>query len=204
MSHPHHLSDLTEVQPVMSSPLHDGASSQRESALMYRQEVQVNQNNMNNSIGGGKKSKYRNFNYKKRKPKQFGGNGTLRSDVTVPSFSSTGPSTGGDSATANSMNANSSLLQSGANSVCDHCIGDNSNTPTCQGPQCNPNYQTGGNNCGVSCGINLMNGGTKKYRKTRKYVKSKKSKKSKRSKKSKKSKRSKKSKKSKRSKKSKV
>ena len=47
MSNPHRA-ELTKVQPVMSAPLHVGASSQRESALMYRQETQTNQNNMNN------------------------------------------------------------------------------------------------------------------------------------------------------------
>jgi len=212
MSLPHQQSEESDVTPFQSSPLPEGATSQRDGAIVYRQNQVAKQNSMNNSLSGGKKKKRR---YR-------GGSGT----VIVPSFTSPGPSASPVDATSNSKQSNFTSLQAGADASCDKCIGDVSNTPTCQSPACNPQaggkrLQKGGScgSCG-SCGIQMggsgcgngglipngqtwgcMSGGKRRYRKSRKVRKSKKSKKSRKGKKSKKVKKSKKAKKSRKSRK---
>ena len=169
MSLPHQQSADSGVTPVQSSPLHDGASSQRQSAVLYRQNQVAKQTSMNNSLSGGKRKKRR---YR-------GGSGT----VVVPSFNSPGPTVSPVDATTNSQQSNSTSLQVGADASCDKCIGDASNTPTCQSAACNSQaggkrLQKGGS-CG-SCGIQMggngglipngqtwgcMSGGKRRYRK---------------------------------------
>jgi len=209
MSLPHEQSANSGVTPVQSAPLQTGASSQRQSALMYRQDQVSKQTSMNNSLSGGKRKKRR---YR-------GGSGT----AVVPSFNPPGPSVSPVDATTNSQQTNANSLATQAQGACDKCIGDASNTPTCQSAACNPQaggkrLQKGGS-CG-SCGIQMggsgcgngglipngqtwgcMSGGKRRYRKSRKVRKSKKSKKSRKGKKSKKVKKSKKAKKSRKSRK---
>tara|TARA_Y100000389_G_scaffold195391_1_gene226754 strand:- start:57 stop:686 length:630 start_codon:yes stop_codon:yes gene_type:complete len=209
MSLPHEQSANSGVTPVQSAPLQDGASSQRQSAVLYRQNQVAKQSSMNTSLSGGKKKKRR---YR-------GGSG----NAVVPSFNPPGPSVSPVDATSNSKQSNFTSLQAGADASCDKCIGDASNTPTCQSAACNPQaggkrLQKGGS-CG-SCGIQMggsgcgngglipngqtwgcMSGGKRRYRKSRKVRKSKKSKKSRKGKKSKKVKKSKKAKKSRKSRK---
>ena len=209
MSLPHEQSANSGVTPVQSAPLQDGASSQRQSAVLYRQNQVAKQSSMNTSLSGGKKKKRR---YR-------GGSG----NAVVPSFNPPGPSVSPVDATTNSQQSNSTSLTVQAQNACDKCIGDASNTPTCQSATCNPQaggkrLQKGGS-CG-SCGIQMggsgcgngglipngqtwgcMSGGKRRYRKSRKVRKSKKSKKSRKGKKSKKVKKSKKAKKSRKSRK---
>ena len=107
-------------------PYQSGASSPGQSAILYRQQQIAKQSAMNKSGG-------------KRRRKNHRGGAQI-----VPSFNTPGPpvSPGGQSATGASMSANAALTQVFASSVCDKCIGEASNTPLCQGPQCNP--QAGG------------------------------------------------------------
>jgi hypothetical protein len=148
----------TGVVPVESAPLYPGASSPAQSAVMYRQEQTAKQSAMNKS-GGKKRRNYR------------GG------AQTVPTFNTPGPqvSSGSQNPNASSMSVNSSLTQGSANSVCDKCIGEASNSAVCQGPQCNP--QAGGRQKGGNCGANglIVNGqpwgclsGGKKSKKSKK------------------------------------
>jgi len=199
MSLPHQVSSNSDVVPVQSSPLQPGSSSQRDSALMYRASQVEEQNAMNKSLSGGKKGNY----------KHKGGSDTM----VVPTFNTPGPEVGPVGANQNSQQSNAVMSQSGANSSCDSCIGNNSNTPHCQGPACNPNAgQLGGGCSSCSVGNNgpidsntswgCMSGGKRKYVKSRKMKKSKKMKKSRKMKKTKKMKKSRKMKKTKKMKKS--
>jgi len=151
MSLPHEQSADSGVTPVQSAPLQDGASSQRQSAVLYRQNQVAKQSSMNTSLSGGKKKKRR---YR-------GGSGT----AVVPSFNPPGPSVSPVDATTNSQQSNSTSLTVQAEGACDKCIGDASNTPTCQSAACNPQaggkrLQKGGScgSCG-SCGIQMGGSG---------------------------------------------
>jgi hypothetical protein len=176
----------SSVIPLESAPFPPGASSPQQAALITGQQASARQNEMN-KMGGkrGYKKKYR------------GG------AQTVPTFSSTGPTIGSESQSANgaSVSSNTSLSQGSANGVCDTCYGANSSSAICQGPQCNPSAMTGGG-CSNAGGL-IPNGqswgclsGGKKKSKTKKS-KTKKSKKKKSKTKKSKTKKSKKSKKSK-------
>jgi hypothetical protein len=175
MSLPHQQSSNSGgVMPVQTSPLHPGASSQRESSAMYRAEQQSAQTQAIKTLSGGKRKAYR------------GGNGT----VQVPSFSTPGPQVSPVGATQNSMQTNSTNLQSSANAACDKCIGDVSNTPTCQSPACNP-LAGGGQSGGRRRRSHKSNKyHSKKSHKSRKSRKSRKSHKLKKSHKSRKSRKS--------------
>lgn len=138
------------IEPVQTAPFVPGATSSRGSAIAYRQELANNQNNMNQTLGGG-------GSYKKRK-KYKGGIG-----LTVPSFNTPGPavSVGPQSPTGASMGANVSLTQGSANAACDKCIGpEASATAICQGAQCNPNATSllKGGGCDGGCGGGVNNG----------------------------------------------
>ena len=197
------------VEPVMSSPLLNGATSQREQSIAYREQQSTNQNDMNQKFGGRKKTKKTKKTSTTRKRKYKGGNG-----IIIPSFNTPGPpvSSGSQSSNGLSTGAASAGVTGIANSACDKCIGPASASDICQGPQCNPNAipQAGGSGCNGSSGLiqngqslGCFSGGSNKMKK-RKQSKKKSKKQSKKSKKSKKqSKKSKKSKKSKQSKKSK-
>jgi hypothetical protein len=197
-----HTSADHGVEPVQTAPLYPGTSSQRDSSAAYAAHNASKQNNMNNTLSGGKRRLSKRRHGSRGKIVYKGGN------VVVPSFSTTGPavSSGSQSATGSSVAANTASTQGNANAVCDKCIGpEASASAICQGPQCNP--QHGGKMKGGSCseapsGLipngqtwGCLSGGAKKSKKSRKSKKSKKSKKSRKSKKSKKSRKSKKSKK---------
>ena len=176
----------SSVIPLESAPFPPGASSPQQAALITGQQASARQNEMNKM--GGKRT------YKK---KYRGG------AQTVPTFSSTGPTVGAGSQSANgaSVSSNTSLSQSSANGVCDTCYGANSSSSICQGPQCNPSAMKGGSSCGNAGGLipngqswGCLSGGKKKAKKTKKAKKAKKTKKSKKAKKTKKAKKSKKSK----------
>ena len=147
------------VVPVTKAPLQPGASSERQSALLYRQDEVAKQNNMNKSLSGGKRRKSRKArkSRKSRKSRKHRG-GKWFITAVVPSFSSPGPVVSPViMLLVNSMQTNTTLTQSGANGACDKCIGDASNTPICQGPACNPQHQKGGSGCS-SCTSNGNNG----------------------------------------------
>ena len=62
MSLPHQQSKSGGVIPVQKVPLQQGASSERESALIYRNNQIDKQNHMNKTLSGGKKNnKKRNY-----------------------------------------------------------------------------------------------------------------------------------------------
>ena len=156
------LTNNTSVIPVETVPYQSGASSPGQSAILYRQQQIAKQSAMNKSGG------------KRRRRKYHGG------ALIVPSFNTPGPpvSSGGQSATGASMSANTALSQGSANSVCDKCIGEASNTPLCQGPQCNPQAGGTGKQRGGDCGSGglILNGqpwgclsGGKKSKKAHKY-----------------------------------
>ena len=134
---PHEQSATSGVTPVESAPLTPGASSQKQSAMMYREQANQSQNSMNKT--GGKKRRY----------KGKGGSSTV-----VPSFPQSGPPTGSSSqsATGNSVSSNLTGTQSNADKACDKCFGDNVQ-PICNTPQCNP-QAGGGGGCGCNSGTN--------------------------------------------------
>lgn len=179
---PHEQSSESGVTPFSQVGYTDGASDPRQNAIMYRQKQIDNQQQINgNKRGGGKKEKKRKYN---------GGS----SSVVVPSFSTPGPpvSGPGQDANSNSIGANTTSTQSVANSRCDSCIGDASNTPHCQSAACNP--QRGGGSCNGSglIGSNetwgCMSGGKSKRKKGKKRKLTKKKNTKKKNKKSKKTK----------------
>lgn len=167
MSLPHQQSENTGVTPFQQVGYEDGASSPRSNAIQYRSS-QIKQQQSINKTGGSKRKKKR----------QRGG----QAGIVVPSFPSNGPAVSGGSqdVNSNSQNTNSTHLQTKANSSCDSCIGDASNTAHCQSPACNP--QTGGGNCngtglvGTNQTWGCMSGGKSK-RKKRKQTKKKQTKK---------------------------
>ena len=194
MSLPHEQSGSYGVKPVETAPYYNGASSPRESAIIYRNEQSQNQSSMNKTYGG---KKYRRRKYK--------GGSDNNDGLVIPSFTTSGPqvSAGSQTATGSSIAANTTATQGLSYSVCDSCIGEASNSELCQGPQCNPNAQTGGscsscNNSGlipIGKTWGCMSGGKRKTKKSKKTMKAKKTKKSKKTMKSKKSKKAMKSKK---------
>ena len=107
MSLPHEQSADSGVTPVQSAPLPEGATSQRDGAIVYRQNQDAKQSNMNSSLSGGRKNKRR---YR-------GGSGT----VVVPSFTPPGPTVSPVDATTNSQQSNSTSLSAQAQSACDKC-----------------------------------------------------------------------------------
>ena len=187
MSLPHEQAKSSGVMPVKSAPPVAGASNGKEGAAMYRQQQAQQQNDMNKTFSGGRRRRRRRRSYKFK-----GGSDT----VVVPQFNSPGPqvSAGGQDATGASVSSNTTMTQSSANASCDKCIGDASNTPHCQGPECNPNSQSGGS-CKSSGLVPIgatwgcMSGGVRRSRKhvkSRKHAKSKKHAKSRKHAKSKK------------------
>ena len=170
------------IEPVKSAPLYQGASSHRESSMMFTQANASKQNDMNKTLSGGKR-KPRKLHRKSNRRKNYkGGNGTM----IVPSFYEPGPavSSGSQSATGGSITANIASTQGVANAACDKCIGPEASTSAiCQGPECNPNHeQSGGKMKGGSCtgagGLipngqtwGCLSGGAKKSKKSRKSKK---------------------------------
>ena len=174
MSLPHVKSNSPDnlAVPVEIAPSLGGTP--RESAFLYRQQLNNVQNNMNKTIGGkkmrGKKTMRKHNKYLK------GG------AIEVPQFYNPGPSVSAGNQTANSasQNSNSNLLQANSYSRCDSCIGDNSYTKLCQSSECNPQTQTGGK-CGnsglipIGANWNCMSGGKLKVKRSKKSKKTKKS-----------------------------
>jgi hypothetical protein len=148
MSLPHEQSAKSGVTPVQTAPLQPGASSQRDSSIMYRQDQVAKQQSMNKQYSGGKRGRSKKSKKYRKSKRHRGGSST---GIVVPSFSTPGPpvSAGNQSATGTSMSTNSTDLQGKADGSCDKCIGDASQTPHCQSGACNP--QAGGGQKGGSC-----------------------------------------------------
>ena len=180
MSLPHEQSAKSGVIPVQTAPFTTGASSQRDSSIMYRQDQVAKQQAMNKQYSGGKRGRPRKSRKSRKSKRHRGGSST---GIVVPSFSTPGPpvAAGNQSATGTSMSTNSTNLQGTADSSCDKCIGDASQTPHCQSGACNP--QAGGGQRGggcSSCGDNglipvgktwgcLSGGGKRKTKKFKKH-----------------------------------
>lgn len=174
MSLPHEQSAKSGVTPVQTAPMQPGASSQRDSSIMYRQDQVAKQQSMNKQYSGGKRGR-------PRKSKRHRGGSS--NSIVVPSFSTPGPpvSGGNQSSTGTSMSTTSAALQGSADGSCDKCIGDASQTPHCQSGACNP--QAGGQNgggCNSCSGDNglipigktwgcLSGGGKRKTKKIKKH-----------------------------------
>ena len=100
MSLPHEQSAKSGVTPVETAPLQPGASSHRESSIMYRQEQVAKQQSMNKQYSGGKRrrckmckktkkcKKCRKSRKSRKSRKHRGGSSD---GVVVPSFSTPGP-----------------------------------------------------------------------------------------------------------------
>ena len=159
------------VIPLENAPLYPGASSPRESALMYR-EHQINEQNNLNKMGGKRTQKRKT---KSRKTHKGGA-------ITVPSFTTVGPqvSAGNQNPNGASQFANTNLLQSNENGVCDKCF-DPTSSPICDTPQCNAQVGGGCGNSGlISDGQTwgcMSGGASRRINKSKKSMKSKKSKK---------------------------
>jgi hypothetical protein len=125
-------STTTTVAPVLSYPLQEGATSQRESSMIASSNMNAKQQAQINQHGGSKcpycnqvisKRSTRRKTKTKRRFKKFtrGGNATNR--VTVPSFT---PNTISPTSTNSiSVSTNSASLQSNANASGD-CYATNS------------------------------------------------------------------------------
>ena len=116
LPHENTSTESTSVKPVETQPLYPGASSQRESSLMYTQANANNQNNLNKSHGG----------YKKKKKHRGGSSGTM----VVPSFDPPGQPVSGTNQqpTAQSVAGNTTSTQGAANAKYDVCATDPSNS----------------------------------------------------------------------------
>jgi len=109
---PHETAD-TGVTAVETQPMYPGASSQRESALMYAANKNQQQTELNRSHGGYKK-------------KYGGSSGT----IVVPSFDPPGQPVSGSNQqpTAQSVAGNTTSTQGSANAKYDVCATDPSNS----------------------------------------------------------------------------
>ena len=142
MTAPHEIHQTATTIPVEQVSMEKGASSHRESALLYNQRNATAQNNLNNAHGGGKTRRHSRIS--SRKGKRSRSRKNYRGGVhTVPSFTSLGPQVASDSmsSTGASIQGNGTLLQSNADSKCDVCAG-NSSANICTTPECN--IQAGG------------------------------------------------------------
>ena len=113
MSAQPHETANTGVTAVETQPMYPGASSQRESALMYAADKNQQQNQLNKSHGG----------YKKK----YGGSS---GKIVVPSFDPPGQPVSGPNQqpTAQSVAGNTTATQGNANAKYDVCATDPSNS----------------------------------------------------------------------------
>ena len=192
MTAPHEIHQKSSAIPVEQVSMEPGASSHRESALLYNQRNAAAQNQLNNAHGGGKTRGKRGRGRRgTRSRKNY-----IGGVHTVPSFTTPGPQVASNSmsSTGASVQGNSTLLQSNADAKCDVCAG-NSDANICNTPECNS--QVGGkisskknhkrtgsrNKIGGNCSWGCMSGGKKKTKRSKKAMVTKKVKRSKKSRK---------------------